>query len=97
MLIHRQTAHGMQGRGDHRNKGKLNNQDFDGWQKKPVVADTSASSGAQLEASNVLIGDHRISVETYDRSGSYNPTRHDGESVQTRSDPVDGHDQVMHT
>lgn len=96
MLIHRQAAHGMQGRGDHRNKGKLTNQDADGWRKKSMVADSSASSGTQLEASNVLVGDHRISIETYDRSGSYNQTRCDGESVQARSDSVDDHAQVMH-
>ncbi|RDX81822.1 Protein MODIFIER OF SNC1 1, partial [Mucuna pruriens] len=89
----RQTAHGMQGRGDHRNKGRSNNQDADGWRKKFVVEDSSASSGAQLEASNVLVGDHQISVQTYDRSGSYNQARHIGESVQTRSDPADSHAQ----
>ncbi|KAK7291620.1 hypothetical protein RIF29_06916 [Crotalaria pallida] len=85
----RQAAHGMQGRGDHRNKGKLTNQDADGWRKKSVVADSSVSSGALLEAPNVLVGDHRISIETYDRSGSYNQARRDGESVQARSDSVD--------
>ncbi|KAL2321804.1 hypothetical protein Fmac_026183 [Flemingia macrophylla] len=101
----RQTAHGMQGRGDHRNKGRSNNQDADrnkgrsnnqdadGWQKKSVVEDSSASSGAQLEASNVLVGDHQIPVQTYDRVGNYNQTRHVGESVQTRSDPADSHAQ----
>jgi hypothetical protein len=96
MFIHRRTAHGMQGRGDHRNRGRLNNQDADGWRKKSVVEDSSASSGAQLEPSNVLVGDHRISVETYIRSGSNNQPRHNGESVQTTSDPTDGHAQVMH-
>ncbi|XP_061366814.1 protein MODIFIER OF SNC1 1-like isoform X2 [Gastrolobium bilobum] len=97
----RRTAHGMQGRGDHRNRGRLNNQDADGWGKKSVVEDSSASSGELLEASNVLVGDNRISVETYDRSGSYNQARHDGESVQrhdgesvqTMSDPADSHEQ----
>lgn len=63
MLIHRQAAHGMHGRGDHRNKGRSNNQDADGWRKKSVVEDSSASSGAQLEASNVLVGDHQIPVQ----------------------------------
>ncbi|KAK7389093.1 hypothetical protein VNO78_23925 [Psophocarpus tetragonolobus] len=89
----RQTPHGMQGRGDHRNKGRSTNQDVDGWRKKSVVEDSSASSGAQLEASNVLVGDHQISVQAYDRSGSYNQARHIGESVQTRSDPADSHAQ----
>ncbi|XP_020212091.1 protein MODIFIER OF SNC1 1 isoform X2 [Cajanus cajan] len=87
----RQTAHG--GRGDHRNKGRSNNQDADGWRKKSVIEDSSASSGAQLETSNVLVGDHQISVQTYDRSGNYNQARHIGESVQTRSDPADSHAQ----
>ncbi|KAL1333936.1 hypothetical protein AAHE18_11G140500 [Arachis hypogaea] len=89
----RQIARGMQSRGDHRNKGKTSNEDVDGWRKKPEVADISALSGAQLEATNLLIGDHQISVESYDRSGSYNPVRRDGESVQTRSEPIDSHDQ----
>ncbi|KAK7330510.1 hypothetical protein VNO77_24705 [Canavalia gladiata] len=89
----RRTAQGMQGRGDHRNKGRSNNQDADGWRKKSVVEDSSAPPGVQLEASNVLVGDHRISVETYDRSGSYNQARHIGESVQARSDPPDNHEQ----
>ncbi|KAG4378708.1 hypothetical protein GLYMA_17G087600v4 [Glycine max] len=91
----RQAAHGMHGRGDHRNKGRSNNQDADGWRKKSVVEDSSASSGAQLEASNVLVGDHQIPVQTYDRSGSFNKARHIGESVQTRSDPADNHAQVV--
>ncbi|ESW27443.1 hypothetical protein PHAVU_003G202300 [Phaseolus vulgaris] len=89
----RQSAHGMQGRGDHRNKGRSNNQDADGWRKKSVVEDSSASLGVQLEASNVLVGDHQISVQTYDRSGSYNQARHIGESVQTLSDSGDSHAQ----
>ncbi|XP_027919033.1 protein MODIFIER OF SNC1 1 isoform X2 [Vigna unguiculata] len=89
----RQSAHGMQGRGDHRNKGRSNNQDADGWRKKSVVEDSSALSGVQLEASNVLVGDHQISVQTYDRSGSYNQARHFGESVQTWSDSGDSHAQ----
>ncbi|KAL5186316.1 Protein MODIFIER OF SNC1 1 [Glycine soja] len=89
----RQAAHGMHGRGIHRNKGRSNNQDADGWRKKSVVEDSSASSGAQLEASNVLVGDHQIPVQTYDRSGSFNKARHIGESVQTRSDPADSHAQ----
>lgn len=97
VLIHRQAAHGMHGRGIHRNKGRSNNQDADGWRKKSVVEDSSASSGAQLEASNVLVGDHQIPVQTYDRSGSFNKARHIGESVQTRSDPADSHAQVMCT
>ncbi|XP_027329249.1 protein MODIFIER OF SNC1 1 isoform X2 [Abrus precatorius] len=87
----RQAAHGMQGRGDHRNKGRSNDQDADGWRKRSMVEDSSASSGAQLEASNLLVGDHRISVETYDRSGSYIQARHIGEHVQTRSDPPENH------
>lgn len=88
MLIHRRAAHGMQGRGDHRNKGGLNNHDADGWQKKSAIEDSSASSGAQLETSNVLVGDHCIPV---------NQVRHDGEAVQTKSDPADSYAQVMHT
>lgn len=95
MLIHRQSAHGMQGRGDHSNKGRSNNQDGDGWRKKSVVEDSSASSGVQLEASSVLVGDHQISVQNYDRSRSYNQARHIGESVQTWSDSGDSHAQVM--
>lgn len=78
----------MQGRGDHRNKGRLNNQDADGWQKKPVIEESSASTGAQLETSNVLIGEHCISVTQ---------VRPDGESVQTGSDPVDSYAQVTKT
>ncbi|BAT76065.1 Protein MODIFIER OF SNC1 1 MODIFIER OF snc1, 1 [Vigna angularis] len=89
----RQSAHGMQGRGDHRNKGRSNNLDADGWRKKSVVEDSLASSGVQLEASNVLVGDHQISVQTNDRSGSYNQARHFGESVQTWSDSGDSHAQ----
>ncbi|KAK7265665.1 hypothetical protein RJT34_33288 [Clitoria ternatea] len=89
----RRTAHGMQGRGDHRNKGRSNNQDADGWRKKSMVEDSSASSGALLEVSDVLVGDHRISVEAYDRSGSNNQARYIGESVQIRSDSADSHAQ----
>ncbi|CAL0306808.1 unnamed protein product [Lupinus luteus] len=89
----RQTAHGMQGRSDHHNKGKSTNQDADGWRKKSVVADSLPSSGPLLEPSDVLVGDHRISLEIYDKSGSYNKARRDGESAQARSDSVDNHAQ----
>ncbi|OIW00320.1 hypothetical protein TanjilG_27571 [Lupinus angustifolius] len=89
----RQTAHGMQGKSDHRNKGILTTQDADGWRKKSVVSDCLVSPGPLLEASDVLVGDHIISIETYNRSGSYNKGRHDGESVQARLDSVDDHAQ----
>lgn len=85
MLIYRRTAVGMQSRGDNRNKGRLNNQDADGWRKKSLVEDSSASSGALLQVSNVLVGDHCISV---------NQVRHNGESAQTRTDPAESHAQV---
>ncbi|XP_057417880.1 protein MODIFIER OF SNC1 1 isoform X2 [Lotus japonicus] len=80
----RRTAVGMQSRGDNRNKGRLNNQDADGWRKKSLVEDSSASSGALLQVSNVLVGDHCISV---------NQVRHNGESAQTRTDPAENHAQ----
>ncbi|OIW18337.1 hypothetical protein TanjilG_31477 [Lupinus angustifolius] len=89
----RQTGHGMQGRSVHHNKGKSTNQDADGWRKKSVVADSLPSSDPLLEPSDVLVGDHRISLETYDRSGSYNKARRDGDSTQARSDSVDNHAQ----
>ncbi|XP_054820579.1 protein MODIFIER OF SNC1 1 isoform X2 [Prosopis cineraria] len=83
----RRAVHGIQGRADHRSKGRFNNQDADEWRQKSVDADSTPSS-SQLEASDVHIGDHRISIETYDRSGSYHQARHDGESVQSMSDPI---------
>lgn len=94
--MHRQTAHGMQGRGNHR-KGRLNNQDADSWRKKSGVIDSSTSSGAQMEASNIIVGDHQISVDAYERARSYSQVRRDGESTQALSDSADSHAQVMHT
>ncbi|OIW17736.1 hypothetical protein TanjilG_29086 [Lupinus angustifolius] len=88
----RLTGHGMQDRSDHRNKGKLTNQDADGWRKKSVIADSLATSGPLLETPDLLVGDHRISIETYDRSASYNKARRE-EPVQARSDSVDDHAQ----
>ncbi|KAE9601426.1 hypothetical protein Lal_00023778 [Lupinus albus] len=92
----RQSGHGMQGRSDHRNKGKLTNRDADGWRKKSVIADSLYTSGSLLEASDLLVGDHRISIETYDKFESYNKARHE-EPVQARSDSVDDHTQRAKT
>ncbi|KAI4336185.1 hypothetical protein L6164_014741 [Bauhinia variegata] len=88
----RQTAHGMQGRADHRNKGRSNAHDADGWRKKSMVAETL--SPAKVEATNVQVGDHLISVETYDRSAFYQQARHDVESVQIMSDTSDNQAQL---
>ncbi|XP_061362963.1 protein MODIFIER OF SNC1 1-like [Gastrolobium bilobum] len=89
----RKIANGMQGRGNHGNKGRLNNQDADSLRKKSENIYSSTSSGAQLEASNILVGDHQISVDAYERSGSNRQARRNGKSIQTLSDPVDGHAQ----
>lgn len=94
MPVYRRADHGTQGRADHRNKGRFNSQDADEWRKKSIDADSNPSS-SQLKVSNVHIGDHRISIGTYDRSGSYSQTRHDGESVQSMSDPTANQAQVM--
>ncbi|CAI8597633.1 unnamed protein product [Vicia faba] len=88
----RHISHGMQGRGNHR-KGRLDTQDADGWRKKSGVIDSSTSSGAQLDASNILVGEHQISVDAYERSGSYSQVRHEGESMQTLADSADSHVQ----
>jgi hypothetical protein len=93
MLIHRHISHGIQGRGNHR-KGRLDTQDIDDWRKKSGVIDSSTSSGARLDASNILVGEHQISVDAYERSGSYSQVRPEGESMQTSAD---SHAQVMHT
>lgn len=96
MLIHRHISHGMQGRGSHR-KGRFDTQDADGWRKKSGVIDSSTSSGAQLDASNILVGEHQISVDAYERSGSYSQVRREEESMQILADSADSHVQVMHT
>ncbi|XP_028778299.1 protein MODIFIER OF SNC1 1 isoform X2 [Neltuma alba] len=88
----RRAGHVFHGRADHRNKGRFNSEDADEWRKKSVDGD-STSSSSQLEASNVHIGDHRISIETYDRSGSYHQASHDGESGHLMSDPSGGQAQ----
>ena len=90
MLIHRHISHGMQGRGNHR-KGRLDTQDADGWRKKSGVIDSSTSSGAQLDATNILVGEHQISVDAYERSGSYSQVGREG------ANSADNHAQVMHT
>lgn len=95
MLIHRRLVHGMQGRADHRDKGRFNTQDSDGWQKQSMDADSSTSSVPQLEVSNVHVGDHRLSIETSDRSAPYQQARRDGESVQSMSDPIANQAQVI--
>jgi len=96
MLIHRHISHGMQGRGNHR-KGRLDTQDADGWRKKSGVIDSSTSSGAQLDATNILVGEHQISVDAYERSGSYSQVGREGESMQNLANSADNHAQVMHT
>ncbi|KAL5076411.1 hypothetical protein RYX36_015395 [Vicia faba] len=88
----RQVSHGMQGRHNHR-KSRLDTQDVDGWQKKFGVIDSSSSSGTQLEASSILVGEHQISVDAYERSGSYSQVRREGISVQTLSDSANSHEQ----
>lgn len=96
ILVNRQITHGMQGRGNYR-KGRLNTRDTDDWRKKPGVIDSSTSSGVQLEASSILVGEHHISVDAYERSRSYSQVRSGGESMQTLSDSADSHEQVIHT
>ncbi|CAJ2644547.1 unnamed protein product [Trifolium pratense] len=82
----RHISHGMQGRGNHR-KGRLDTQDADDWRKKSGVIDSSTSSGAaQLDSSNILVGEHQISVDAYERSGSYSQVGRKGESMQTSAD-----------
>ncbi|XP_004501896.1 protein MODIFIER OF SNC1 1-like isoform X2 [Cicer arietinum] len=92
----RQITHGMQGRGNYR-KGRLNTRDTDDWRKKPGVIDSSTSSGVQLEASSILVGEHHISVDAYERSRSYSQVRSGGESMQTLSDSADSHEQRAKT
>ncbi|XP_058787376.1 protein MODIFIER OF SNC1 1-like isoform X2 [Vicia villosa] len=87
----RQVSHGMHGRRNHR-KGRLDTQDVDGWQKKSGVIDSSSSSGTQWEASSILVGEHQISVDAYERSGSYSQVRREGVSVQI-SDSANSHEQ----
>lgn len=93
MPVYRRADHVIQGRVDHRNKGRFSSQDADEWRKKVVDADITSSS-SQLKTSNVHIGDHRISIGTYDRSGSYRQARHAGESVQSMSEPTASRGQV---
>ncbi|XP_027190608.1 protein MODIFIER OF SNC1 1-like [Cicer arietinum] len=81
----RHISHGMQGRGNHR-KGRLDTQDADGWRKKSGVIYSSTTSGTQLDASNILVGEHQISVDAYERSGSNSLVRREGESTQTSAD-----------
>lgn len=88
----RHISHGMQGRGNHR-KGRLDTQDADGWRKKSGVIDSSTSSGAQLDATNILVGEHQISVEAYERSGSYSQVGREGESMQNLANSADNHAQ----
>ncbi|MCI38979.1 putative modifier OF SNC1 1, partial [Trifolium medium] len=87
-------SHSVQGRGNHR-KGRLYTQDADGWRKKSGVIDSSTSSGTQLEASNILVGEHQIFIDADERSGSYNQVRRKGESMQSLSHSTDSREQVM--
>ncbi|CAL5203309.1 unnamed protein product [Lathyrus oleraceus] len=88
----RQISRGMQGRHNHC-KGRFDTQDVDGWEKKFGVIDSSPSSGTQLEASSILVGEHQISVDAYERSGSYSQVRREGVSVQTLSDSANSREQ----
>ena len=96
MLIYRPISHGIQGRGNHR-KGRLDTQDIDDWRKKSGVIDSSTSSGARLDASNILVGEHQISIDAYERSGPYSQVRRKGESMQNLSHSADSREQVMYT
>jgi hypothetical protein len=96
MLLYRKISHSVQGRGNHR-KGRLYTQDADGWQKKFGVIDSSTSSGTQLEASNIFVGEHQISIDAYERSGPYSQVRRKGESMQNLSHSADSREQVMYT
>lgn len=86
----------MQGRHNHC-KGRFDTQDVDGWEKKFGVIDSSPSSGTQLEASSILVGEHQISVDAYERSGLYSQVRREGVSVQTLSDSANSREQVIHS
>lgn len=73
----------MHGRTDHRDRGRFNSQEVDGWQKKPT---------AGLENSKLNVQDH--SSGTAEKSG-YPQARDEGEPVQTIHDPSDSQVQVM--
>ncbi|GAU33690.1 hypothetical protein TSUD_148400 [Trifolium subterraneum] len=92
----RKISPSVLGRGNHR-MGRLYTQDSDGWRKKSGVIDSSTSSGTQLEASNILVGEHQISIDAYERSGSYSQVRRQGESMQSLSHSANSREQRAKT
>ncbi|KAK9278924.1 hypothetical protein L1049_028505 [Liquidambar formosana] len=87
--IPRITTHGVQGRVDHRGKGRFNAQEADGWRKKSLVADSSILvSAANSESSNVHQDNH-TSVEASEKSVSCLEGKDEGEFATSMVDPSD--------
>lgn len=86
----------MHSRSDHRGRGRLNNQEGEGWWKKSLVSEpTTMVSSAHLETPNVHLQDHLATMEATEMSGSYPQGRHEEESATPLLDPNDSEAQVI--
>ncbi|GAV58319.1 hypothetical protein CFOL_v3_01853, partial [Cephalotus follicularis] len=92
MAISRRSTHGMHVRADHRNKGRLNTQDVDGWRKKYPVADSSdgLSASHSENSSNV----HLQNQKPLDVAGPYPLGKDEEDSVPPMFDPIDSQAQM---
>lgn len=88
----------MHGRSDHRGRGRFNNQEGDGWGKKPLASEpTAAVSTANSKIpSNDHVHDHLVSMEVTDKPGSYHQGRREEDSVTPMLDPNDSEAQVTY-
>ncbi|CAL2261389.1 unnamed protein product [Prunus armeniaca] len=92
--ISRRSNQGMHGRSDHRGRGRLNNQEGEGWWKKSLVSEpTTVVSSAHLETPNVHLQDHLATMEATEKSGSYPQGRYEEESATPLLDPNDSEAQ----
>ncbi|BFG32523.1 hypothetical protein CerSpe_187970 [Prunus speciosa] len=92
--ISRRSNQGMHSRSDHRGRGRLNNQEGEGWWKKSLVSEpTTGVSSAHLETPNVHLQDHLATMEATEKSGSYPEGRHEEESATPLLDPNDSEAQ----
>ncbi|PQP99526.1 protein MODIFIER OF SNC1 1 [Prunus yedoensis var. nudiflora] len=80
--ISRRSNQGMHSRSDHRGRGRLNNQEGEGWWKKSLVSEPTT-----------VYQDHLATMEATEKSGSYPEGRHEEESATPLLDPNDSEAQ----
>lgn len=85
----------MHGRTDHRGKGKLNNEEADGWRKNSSGAETTSSiSASHAEGSYIQVRGHAAD-DVPEKSQSYSQGKDEGEPILSMVDTVDNQAQVM--